>query len=106
MKFEVEPTNASRGGTITIAGLRLKVFQEFNACNSVSFNVTPRINLPSDFYGEQILVKDFNQDSLLDLVAIRIGFGQRGVVILSRRERWRVRIANQFVEFAWRQPFC
>jgi hypothetical protein len=78
VKFEVEPTNASRGGTITIAGLRIKVFQEFNACESVSFNVTPRVNLPSDFYGEQILVKDFNQDSLLDLVAIRIA-GQRGL---------------------------
>jgi len=79
VKFEVEPTNASRNGIITIAGLRLKVFQEFNACNSVSFNVTPRINLPSDFYGEQILVKDFNQDSILDLVAIRILSGQRGL---------------------------
>jgi hypothetical protein len=79
VSFKVEPTNASRGGTITIAGLRLKVFQEVNACNSVSFNATPRINLATDFYGEQILVKDFNQDSLLDLVAIRIAPGRRGL---------------------------
>ena len=68
VKFEVEPTNASRGGTITIAGLRLKVFQEFNACESVSFNSTPRIELARDDYSERFLVKDFNQDSFLDLV--------------------------------------
>jgi photosystem II stability/assembly factor-like uncharacterized protein len=79
VNFEVDPTTAPRSGTITIAGLTVKVFQEFNACDSVSFNATPRINLPSDFYGEQILVKDFNQDSILDLVAIRIADRNRGL---------------------------
>jgi len=81
VKFEVEPTNASRGGTITIAGLRLKVFQEFNACESVSFNSTPRIELARDDYSERFLVKDFNQDSFLDLAAVRFASGRKGVAV-------------------------
>src|SRR5262245_33823744 len=46
------------------------VFRDANPCASVSFNVTPRINLPFDDYGERILVKDFNQDSIPDLVTV------------------------------------
>src|SRR5262249_34964749 len=55
------------------------VFRDTNPCASVSFNVTPLINLPSDYYGERLLVKDFNQDSILDLVTIMTtSFGPKG----------------------------
>jgi hypothetical protein len=40
------------------------------SCDSVSFNTTPRIDLPRQDYGQRILVEDFNQDSIPDLVAI------------------------------------
>jgi len=78
VKFEVEPTVGSRNGTITIAGLRLKVFQEFNACESASFNATPRIDLPLDDYGHLMLVNDFNQDSRLDMVILKTTIGSKG----------------------------
>ena len=77
VRFSVEPTVGSRNATIEIGGNRFKVFQEFNACDSVSFNATPRIELPFDDYGGLILVNDFNQDSRLDLVAVKPGIGAR-----------------------------
>jgi hypothetical protein len=46
------------------------VFSDTTGCPSVSFNVTPRIDLPFDDYGERLLVKDFNQDSIPDLVIV------------------------------------
>src|SRR5262245_6890362 len=49
------------------------------SCDSVSFNVTPRIDLPRDSYGNRLLVYDFNQDSIPDLVAVRFADGRRGV---------------------------
>src|SRR5262245_20335953 len=49
------------------------------SCDSVSFNVTPRIDLPRDDYGARLLVNDFNQDSIPDLVAARFAFGRKGV---------------------------
>src|SRR5262245_35900398 len=78
VKFKVEPTVGSRNGTITIGGARLTVFQEFNACENVSFDGTPRIDLPFDNYGHLILVSDFNQDSRLDLVILRTTIGSKG----------------------------
>jgi hypothetical protein len=57
------------------------VFRDTNPCASVSFNVTPRIDLPSDDYGERILVKDFNQDSIPDLVTVMTPpFSPKGVL--------------------------
>jgi beta-propeller repeat-containing protein/VCBS repeat protein len=82
VSFNVEPTFGSRGGTITIGGLRLKVFQEFNACESVSFNATPRIDLPRDDYGHLMLVNDFNQDSRLDLVILKTTVGSKGFLFI------------------------
>src|SRR4029079_14684452 len=46
-------------------------------CDSVSFNTTPRIDLPRDCYGDLLLVNDFNQDSRLDLVTVKAGFGAK-----------------------------
>ena len=46
-------------------------------CDSVSFNTTPRIDLPRDDYGNLLLVKDFNQDSRFDLVTVKAGFGAK-----------------------------
>jgi uncharacterized repeat protein (TIGR01451 family) len=78
VKFEVEPTVGSRNGTITIGGARLTVLQEFNACESASFNATPRIDLPLDDYGHLMLVNDFNQDSRLDMVILKTTIGSKG----------------------------
>jgi uncharacterized repeat protein (TIGR01451 family) len=79
LSFRVEPTIGSRNGTIIIGGNRFTVFQEFNACDTVSFNTTPQIDLPRIDYGIPFLVKDFNQDSRLDLVINRLGFDNRGL---------------------------
>jgi hypothetical protein len=51
--------------------------RDTGGCNSVSFNATPRIDLPSDSYGDLLLVNDFNQDSRLDLVTVKAGFGAK-----------------------------
>jgi hypothetical protein len=51
--------------------------RDTDACDSVSFNTTPRIDLPQDIYGNLLLVKDFNQDSRLDLVTVKGVFGAK-----------------------------
>jgi hypothetical protein len=38
VSFEVEPATAARSGVLTIGGKRFVVFQEFNACDTVTFN--------------------------------------------------------------------
>jgi uncharacterized repeat protein (TIGR01451 family) len=71
VRFEVEPTTVARGGTITINNTRITIFQEFNACSTVTFH-TPKIftltGLGDFSMPANLITEDFNNDSASDLV--------------------------------------
>jgi uncharacterized repeat protein (TIGR01451 family) len=71
VRFEIEPTTLSRGGSITINDTTIVIFQEFNACSTVTFN-NPKIRSVNGIQPSAtpaFVVGDFNNDSVSDLVS-------------------------------------
>jgi uncharacterized repeat protein (TIGR01451 family) len=69
LTFAVEPATVARNGVITIGGKRFVVVQEFNACDTVTFNNAKILMLNFEPAPDTtIFADDFNNDSVSDLV--------------------------------------
>jgi uncharacterized repeat protein (TIGR01451 family) len=70
--FTVEPATGARNGLITIGGNRFSVFQEFNACDTVTFNNAKILTLngaqPGPLPNPTFFADDFNNDSVSDFL--------------------------------------
>lgn len=74
-RFTVAPTVAARQGSLTIAGQRFTIFQEFNACATVNLGESGLVysQLPGGTYEQQLtLLRDFNGDGRGDLVTVNV----------------------------------
>ncbi|MDT7604726.1 MAG: large repetitive protein, partial [Acidobacteriota bacterium] len=70
VSFSVAPTNAPRGGYITVAGQTFGVWQEFNSCDAPSFVQARAYTLPNRPLGIGLVAADFNHDGKLDLATL------------------------------------
>jgi uncharacterized protein (TIGR03437 family) len=71
VRFKVEPTIGSRSGTITINDTTIIIYQEFNACSTVTFNIPkpfPLTGLRDHSLPANLVAEDFNKDSVSDIL--------------------------------------
>ncbi len=82
VQLTIDPTTAARSGAVLIAGRRLTIWQEFNACDPMRVQSVPGFSIgfsPNQTAGS-IVTTDFNKDGISDLLT-RMGDAQPGLFL-------------------------